>query len=263
VPGAESLDFRSVFAFSESKAYLLSSGDGDKSKLFETTDGGRNWSLLYTSREGFLDGLKFWDAQHGIILGDAVGGNTVVLTTADAGRTWERQSVPTSEPDEGAFAASNSSLFVSGSGEAWFGTTAARVFHTADGGKTWTVAQTPIRHESKDSGVFSVFFSDTKNGIAVGGAYTKLEDAAHNVAITVDGGTTWTEPTTRPAGFRSAVACIREKCIATGPSGSDISRDGGRTWAPLDKTGYHALTIAGQIFRASGADGRLGAIGAR
>ena len=73
VPDSETLDFRSVYAFSAAKAYILSSGDKEKSRLFRTNDGGRNWTLLYTSHEGFLDGLKFWDPQHGVMLGDPVG----------------------------------------------------------------------------------------------------------------------------------------------------------------------------------------------
>jgi len=185
----EDQDFRSVYAFSASKAYVLSSAE-----LFKTIDAGGTWTLLYTSPI-FLDGLKFWDEQHGIILGDGV-----VLTTADAGQTWQPQAAPLL-PDEGAFAASNSSLFVRGTQEAWFGTTMARVFKTLDRGKTWTIAQAPIRHDTKSSGIFSVFFRDEKNGIAVGGDYTKLTDDTHNIALTTDGGLTWTEPSSRPSGY--------------------------------------------------------------
>lgn len=260
VTGAEGLDFRSVFAFSVSKAYVLSSGDKEKSKLFRTDDGGQHWTLLYTSTEGFLDGLKFWDAKHGIILGDPVGGSFVILTTADGGQTWQRRTLPAAQPDEGAFAASNSSIAIHGKKEAWFGTSGARVFHTQDGGATWTVAQTPIRHDGKSVGIFSLFFNDAKHGISVGGDYTKAQEDAHNVALTVDGGRTWTEPASRPHGYRSAVACVRQTCFATGPGGSDRSSDGGQTWTLLDQPGYHALTVAGSGIYASGSDGRLSAL---
>jgi photosystem II stability/assembly factor-like uncharacterized protein len=254
-PGAASLDFRSVYAFSATRAYVLSSGDKEKSKLFLTEDGGRHWTLLYTSMEGFLDGLKFWDALHGIILGDPIGGSPVVLTTEDAGKTWLRRRVPTGE--EGAFAASNSSLFIRGKSEAWFGTNAARVFHTKDGGATWTVAETPIRHDSQSAGIFSLFFTDSQSGMAVGGDYTKENDDSHNIAVTTDGGRTWTEPVNRPHGYRSAVACVAKTCIATGPGGTDESSDGGTTWSLLEKAGFHALTIAGSAIEASGSNGRL------
>src|SRR5205085_641062 len=39
VPGAEALDFRDVEAFDASTAYLLSIGEGDKSRIYKTTDG--------------------------------------------------------------------------------------------------------------------------------------------------------------------------------------------------------------------------------
>jgi photosystem II stability/assembly factor-like uncharacterized protein len=239
VPGADGLDFRNICAFSPTKAYALSSGEKEKSKLFFTEDSGQHWTLLYTSHEGFLDGLKFWDAKYGIILGDPVDGSFTILTTADAGHTWTRRTLPPALPDEGAFAASNSSLALHGTKEAWFGTSGARVFHTKDAGATWTISQTPIRHDTRSAGIFSLYFQpDGKHGTAVGGEYTKANEDAHNVALTADGGRTWSEPTQRPHGYRSAVICLRQTCIA----------------------GYHALTIAGLKIYASGSDGRLGSL---
>ena len=41
VPGAEKLDFRDVEAFGEETAYLLSAGQGDASRIYKTTDGGK------------------------------------------------------------------------------------------------------------------------------------------------------------------------------------------------------------------------------
>ena len=257
VPGAESLDFRSVFAFSAQHAYLLSSGEADKSKLFESTDGGQQWSLLFTAKEGFLDGVKFWDPQNGIILGDVVGGVFTILTTANAGRTWNRQNLPPALPDEGAFAASNSSLFVRGKSEAWFGTSGARVFHSRDGGRSWTVAQTPMRHDAKSAGIFSLFFKNDNDGIAVGGDYTMATDNLHNIALTSDGGKTWTEPASRPGGYRSSVVCSELTCTASGPDATDVSTDGGLSWNRLSEPGFHALSLAGGAIFASGSGGRL------
>jgi hypothetical protein len=48
VPGGETLDFRSIQAFDDQKAYIMSSGEGDKSRIYKTTDGGATWKLQYT-----------------------------------------------------------------------------------------------------------------------------------------------------------------------------------------------------------------------
>src|SRR4029077_15360981 len=113
-----------------------------------------------------------------------------ILTTDDGGAHWQRQSGPVAGEKEGAFAASNSCLIVRGKRDAWFATGGpggARVFHSADGGKNWTVATTPIRNDGAGAGIFSIAFSDAMHGVAVGGDYSKPNENAHNVAITSDG----------------------------------------------------------------------------
>src|SRR5580704_386958 len=60
-PGAEKLDFRGVQAFDENTAIVMSSGPGDQSRLYKTTDGCQTWNLLFTNpdKEGFWDVLQF------------------------------------------------------------------------------------------------------------------------------------------------------------------------------------------------------------
>ena len=145
VPGAEQLDFRGVHGVDDRTAYLLSSGSGDKSRIYKTTDGGSHWVLQFTNPDpkGFFDALAFWNARHGVAIGDPVDGRFVILTTGDGGGHWVRQEGPAALPNEGAFAASNSCLTLMGTREIWFATGgpgAARVFHSRDAGRTWTVA---------------------------------------------------------------------------------------------------------------------------
>ena len=245
VPGAEELDFRDVHALDARTAWLLSAGPGDKSRIYRTADGGQSWKLQFTNPDaaGFLDAIAFWDAKRGIVIGDPVAGHFAMFVTVDGGETWRRTPSPAAFPNEGAFAASGTCLIVSGRRDAWFATGGARVFHSTDGGASWTAAQTPIRHDSGSAGIFSVAFRDAKRGVAVGGDYNNPTDNVHNVAITSDGGRTWTEPGERPAGYRSAVAYVPSlrTWIAVGTSGSDLSRDGGETWKPLDSTAYNAI----------------------
>lgn len=156
MPGASDLDFRAVRVVDEQTVYLLSIGDGDKSRIYKTIDGGGSWNLLYTNTDpkGFFDALAFWDPAHGILLGDPVNGHFVIMTTSDGGLNWKRQKAPAAL-NEGAFAASNSCLIVRGTREAWFGTGGARVFHSTDGGETWSVAKTPMRNGGLSAGIFS------------------------------------------------------------------------------------------------------------
>jgi photosystem II stability/assembly factor-like uncharacterized protein len=251
VPGAEELDFRDVQGVDDHTTYLLSSGPGDKSRIYQTVDSGAHWDLQITNPDpvGFWDAMAFWDARHGIVLGDPVDGHFVILVTDDGGAHWRRKVTPTALPKEGAFAASGTCLIARGKTEAWFGTGgpgAARVFHSTDGGETWNVIPTPIRNDSASAGIFSIAFSDEKHGVVVGGDYSKPDDASHNVAITSDGGRTWTEPSgPHPNGFRSAVAYVadRKMWIATGTSGSDVSYDSGKSWRRFDEHAYNAISF--------------------
>ncbi len=262
VPGAGALDFRDVHAVDASSAYLLASGPGDQSRIYKTVDGGRSWMLQFTNPDatGFFDAFAFWDARHGLVLGDPVEGRFAVFATSDGGAHWERRTGPPALPKEGAFAASGTCLIALGARESWFGTSGSRVFHSTDGGRTWRAAQTPIRHDSSSAGVFSLAFADARHGIAVGGDYTKPESNEHNIAVTSDGGRTWVEPQGRhPAGFRSAVAYVpkRKAWIAVGTSGSDISHDNGENWETF---GAEALNSA--AFAPSGKGWAVGPKGA-
>src|SRR5215470_13170807 len=61
VPGAESLDFRDVEAFSADEAFLLAAGPGEQSRIYKTVEAGRTWSLQSTNHDpkGFYDCMAF------------------------------------------------------------------------------------------------------------------------------------------------------------------------------------------------------------
>jgi photosystem II stability/assembly factor-like uncharacterized protein len=265
VPGAESLDFRGIRAIDARTVYLMSAGSGDKSRIYKTTDAGEHWALQFTNQDpkGFFDAIAFWDPAHGIIVGDQLDGRAEIRTTDDGGLHWERRDPPAGLPSEGAFAASNTCLTLLGDSEAWFGTGgpgAARVFHSKDRGRTWTVAPTPIRNDGAAAGIFSLAFADASNGVAVGGDYSKDKEERQNIALTHDGGLTWSAPPTVPKGFRSAVAYVPElkSWIVTGTSGSDISSDA-VNWKLFDSASYNAMSFAGRAGWAVGAQGRIAA----
>jgi photosystem II stability/assembly factor-like uncharacterized protein len=214
--------------------------------------------VFTTDQKGvFLDAISFWDADHGIVLSDPIDGKLFLLVTDDGGVTWSRippEGLPAVLPNEAAFAASGTCLTVQGTSNAWIGTggaPTARVFHSTDRGRTWTVAETPIHSgDNGAAGVFSVAFSDARNGIAVGGNYSQPRIPYVNVARTSDGGATWrTAIGPMPPGYLSAVAYVpgtnARTLVAVGLVGSAISTDGGDRWAIADTIGYNAVAFAG------------------
>jgi len=258
---AEALDFRDVEALDANTAYLLASGEGASSRVYKTADAGGHWDLLLTNPDakGFFDSLAFWDQSHAILVGDPVDGHFVIFTTADAGKTWQRQQTPAALQDEGAFAASGTSIVTHGTKQAWFATggpAGARVFRTRDGGRTWSVATAPLGG-AKTAGIFSLAFADGKHGMAVGGDYQNAKSTGHTIALTRDGGKTWKAPAGETGlSYRSGVAALGDKLfLAVGTEGSDVSRDGGETWQHFSDLSLNAVASSGGTVWAVGGKG--------
>ncbi|HEV7520527.1 MAG TPA: hypothetical protein VGP89_05465 [Candidatus Angelobacter sp.] len=263
IVGAEALDFRDVQAFDQNTAFVLSIGPGDQSRIYKTADGGRIWQRQFTNSDpkAFYDCFAFWDRTHGIAVSDSVDGKFPLIATSD-GMNWSPvvvKKMPAALPSEGAFAASGTCIAVFGMNDVWFGTggPAARVFHSGDRGKTWTVAETPILHGAATQGVFSLAFWTAKDGVAVGGDYKEATKGEKTAAFTHDGGKSWTLATKPPQGYRSAVAGDPSRLVTVGTSGADVSHDGGKSWATLFADNLNAVSLVGNSGWAVGPNGKI------
>jgi photosystem II stability/assembly factor-like uncharacterized protein len=249
IPGGDSLDFRGIRAFDAFTTYAMSSGEGEKSRIYKTIDGGQIWKLQYTGDRAaiFLDAIACMSRRECIALSDPVDGKFVLLRTTD-GEHWNefpRDSMPAALPAEGAFAAGNTSLAAC-AGEIYFGTgggSAARVFHSSNGGRSWGVSETPLAAGNASSGIFSIACSGNAV-VAVGGDYKNQASSNAGAAYSLDRGVTWRLASSQPSGYRSAVALITDSfLVAVGPNGEDISRDGGVRWIRSDSLNLNAIAV--------------------
>jgi photosystem II stability/assembly factor-like uncharacterized protein len=265
-PGSEGLLFRDVEAQSADHATVLSIGEGDASRIYTTFDGGRSWKTAFVNDDpaAFYDCMDFFaGGRRGLAMSDPVNGKFRIAATDDWGRSWRvlpDRGMPPAVTGEFAFAASGTCLVTSGARDAWFGSGggASRVFHSRDGGVNWTVVAAPIP-AADAGGVFSLAFRNPRDGVIVGGDFTAPTNGVDASGLTRDGGRSWRSGGDL-SGYRSGVDWVtfaHSTLIAVGPTGSDVSYDGGRNWKAFDTGNYDAVDCVPLTCWASGPSGSV------
>ncbi|MFD9563567.1 WD40/YVTN/BNR-like repeat-containing protein [Streptomyces sp. NPDC059994] len=254
-PGAGGLEFRDVEAFDRQRAVVLAIGEGEASRVYRTEDGGATWKESFRNPDpkAFYDCLTFFDHRHGLAVSDPVDGKYRILSTADGGRSWKvlpNTGMPEAQPGEASFAASGQCLVSSGPYDVWLatgGAATARVLHSADRGLTWTAAASTVPAGDPARGVFGLAFRDRTHGIAVGGDYRAGQASPRASEVTGNGGRGWLPAAAPVAAYRSGVAWLphsRSAALAVGPTGTDATTDGGRTWRTVDTGSYDTVDCA-------------------
>ena len=164
--------------------------------LFRTIDGGRTWQRQLTWDGPGPEQVRFSaDGKQGIVVG--IGG-VPIYRTADGGASWERMSPP---PEASQVAL----LYFLDAREGWIiaylneSTPGfAGVFHTKDGGQTWTRTARIDVNQVFSYGVGgslqgSLMFRDSSTGWFKGTTYSgsNIPVVAPHMFITHDGGRTW------------------------------------------------------------------------
>jgi hypothetical protein len=267
-PGAEKLDFRGIQAFDANTAIVMSSGPGDQSRLYKTTDGCHTWKQVAKNPDpnGFWDSIQTGDfdeplaepsPDRALILGDSVQGQLRLWEWKEG---WEERELElsyqikgNSELAEASFAASNSVLqiartkqvdptwkydfrFASGTAAHSYMSIVRKETGRCEPCRVETSrVEIPMSQGTDSAGVFSFDFRTDLIGVAVGGDYKKPDSTMKTAALTSDGGSSWTAATTPPHGYRSSVAYdpSTKTWITVGPNGTDISTDDGRNWLPI------------------------------
>lgn len=264
--GTEGLQFRDIEATSARHAVILSIGEATDSRVYVTDDGGATWaeSFRNTDPAAFYDCMTFTSPRVGYALSDPPDGKFRIIRTTDAGRSWRVMSderMPAALPGEAAFAASGTCLQNDRAGNLYIatgGVDPARVFRSTDAGRSWTVQDSPVAGAAA-GGIFSLSFGRHGNGVAVGGDFTVPEAAVSNAAWTSNAGRTW-HPARGLGGYRSGSAWVDlpwPAVLAVGPTGSDVSLDGGRHYRTFDTGTFDSVECVPGACFASGDVGRL------
>ena len=279
IAAAPTDDLRSLHAFNDGRCVAVSTTNNARIWLFDGA-----WRSVFEAEhsETFLDAIAFApDGRTGVVFGDPdATGHFTLLITKDGGATWNQALLePAALPGEAGFAASGSVVafvpalekvaqprFAIATGGA--ARTRLLAFTVPDQGtspQAHSISRLPLQAGAPSKGTFAVSFAEDGTGVAVGGDYRTSEDSEATAAFTTDRGLTWYARDAR--GYRSTVVSLQEQghWLAAGPSGIDLSTDGGTTWIALPTEhdepsgGLHALdraTGAATVY-GCGASGRI------
>ena len=260
-------------AWDANTAIVMASGPGDKSRLYKTTDGCKTWKLIFTNpdEDGFFDAIQRTIEDKLYVLATRLNASSPCSKAKIKVKPGMQQanSDEMRKPMKHPFAASNSELAAYGP-YLLFGVEAACA-------RILTATQMlPAARKSQRSrdyqlccrvplvrgacscrfaGLGSVLTRCTKisakNGmltatvVAVGGTYDHPETRHGQPPSAPTAAKPGYPSTTPPHGYRSTVQYSQSEklWITAGTNGSDICRDDGRTWQPLDNGNWNALSL--------------------
>ncbi len=245
-------------------------GDGSRSRIYRTTNGGATWRLQFLNADSaaFYDCFSFGSSTSGVAFGDAANTRTNLLRTDNGGASWTllpASSVPAPLPGEGAFAASGRCVVHGDPNTVYVATGApgARLFRSRDAGRSWTVENTPFTRGTA-AGLTGLSFINGTLGIAVAADINRLRtDTSQSVVgVTRDGGRTW-EMRTRPPlpGALAGVTWVPDAgpgvAVAVGFGGAFYTTDEGRSWTTITNAVTTGVAAFGRTVWIGGGNGKL------
>ena len=173
-------------AFDENTAIVF--GIESPAKFYKTTDGGKNWRLVYDNNTPgiFFSAAAFWDNKNGIALSDPVEGRFIIVITSDGGENWTnrvkilrrllkaKESLPQAVQILPCPVKTKLSLSPAAPQQ--------ESFISTDKGASWSFVNSPLESGTGSNGIFSIAMKNEKEGIIVGGDYKKESDANSNAA---------------------------------------------------------------------------------
>lgn len=253
-------DFRDIHAWNSREAVIMSSGD---STIFlKTRDGGKSWYPVYVNYKPgvFFDDLDF-NGDRGMAVSDPLRWHKslpkepafLFVESTDRGENWfipdwlEKHPLLPNDSTESMFAASGSILELHNDG-----------LRLATGGNTPRILNISFKYpgvvhavsmpvkNGAGCGIYSFAEDDMGNITAVGGCWSR-PDMGDSSAAVWDGMKKAGDTTRKaPGGYRSSVCFSPDykTAFCTGTNGTDISRDGGKSWETFSQEGFNVCRFS-------------------
>ncbi|MBL0940612.1 MAG: oxidoreductase [Gemmatimonadaceae bacterium] len=269
-PSGDSLEYRDVHGMGADTAWILSAGAGAKSRIYRTTDGGKQWALQFLNADtaAFYDCLSFGSPTSGVAFSDASGGRTNILQTSNGGAAWTLRpvsDVPAPLNGEGAFAASGQCVAHASPSHVVIttGSPGARLLSSHDGGRTWRADSTPFVRGAV-AGLTGIAFATPQRAVAVAGDINALrtDTSSAVIGITNDAGRTWSmrPRPSQPGAIVSAswVPANGDRILVVASyGGASYSLDAGATWTRITDQVTTSVVAVGRTAILVGGTGRI------
>lgn len=172
-PIPTTLDLHSIFGIDSMTALVAGSGTAG-SFMFRTSNGGANWTQVFSETGGFINSVQMGNNFAGFMMGDPVGGRWSLWGTTDAGITWDSSTFYLQQ--QAAEAGWNNSMFFDINTGLTFGTNNTKVY------KTLNLVNWLPQTTTGQANTYSIWFNSPTNGMTGG----------TGLLFTTTGGIIWT-----------------------------------------------------------------------
>lgn len=235
-PASATLQFRDIEALDANHAYALSIGENGDSRIYYTSNGGRDWQLRFRAGSNqFLNCIATASSSEAWVYGDSKESRWEMVRSAD-GRNWlSASNVVDSQPlpDEGGLAASGGCVRYNN--KVWAIGTAnghtARLLIKRNFGIRFKAIDTPLP-AGPGAGIASVWpFSET-HVLLAGGDLSNAAARPRLVEFKDDTFTPLAEPPLEGALYSLTVRANQDM-IVSNPAGAAYFHTAEQRWQPL------------------------------